>query len=144
MHFLYSNCNKNDAPPKFFKDSNASLKVKIMKEERVGECSLICNITGVKRACWRFGMGTRTNDKWVNYSHGFAQTKQQVGWCILWTFFGAHTYTHTRNHKTHHGPNLGEATTFPFIIFSMIFHGGYTQMSFFSRLLSWKSWNFQN
>jgi hypothetical protein len=24
-------------------------------------------------------MGTKTNDKWVKYSHGIAQTKQQVG-----------------------------------------------------------------
>jgi len=27
--------------------------------------------------------GIRTNDKRVNYSHEFAQTKQQVGWCIV-------------------------------------------------------------
>jgi len=26
-------------------------------------------------------------------------------------------------HKTHNGPNLGETTTFPFIVFSMINHG---------------------
>jgi len=32
-----------------------------------------------KKACWSFGMGTRTNDKWVTYSHKLAQTKQQVG-----------------------------------------------------------------
>jgi hypothetical protein len=36
-----------------------------------------------KRACWSSGMGTRTNDKEVNYSHGFAQTKQQVGSCVV-------------------------------------------------------------
>jgi hypothetical protein len=34
---------------------------------------------GVKRACYSFGMKIRTNDKRVNYSHGPAQTKQQVG-----------------------------------------------------------------
>ncbi len=30
-------------------------------------------------ASWSSEMGTRMNDKWVNYSHGLAQTKQQVG-----------------------------------------------------------------
>jgi len=29
-----------------------------------------------RRACWSFGIGTKTSDKWVNYSHGLAQTKQ--------------------------------------------------------------------
>jgi hypothetical protein len=43
-----------------------------------------------------------------------------------WNVFGAHTsYRHTRIHKTHHGVNLREATTFPFIILYVIDHGGY-------------------
>jgi hypothetical protein len=40
-----------------------------------------------------------------------------------WTNHG-----HTRTHKTHHGLDLGEATTLSFILFSLISHGGY--MSF--------------
>jgi hypothetical protein len=36
----------------------------------------------------------------------------------------------TWTHKTHHGSNLGEATTFPLLVFSVISHGGYIQMSF--------------
>jgi hypothetical protein len=32
---------------------------------------------------------------------------------------------HTQTYKTHHNPNLGEATTFPLIIFYVISHGGY-------------------
>jgi hypothetical protein len=36
----------------------------------------------------------------------------------------------TRTHKTHHGPDLGEATTFPFIIYSMPFHEAHMQMAF--------------
>jgi hypothetical protein len=51
-----------------------------------------------------------------------------------WNTFGArmscrHTWTH-KIHKIHHNPNLRKATTFPFIIFSMISHGGCTQISF--------------
>jgi len=37
---------------------------------------------------------------------------------------------HTRIHKTHHSSDLGEAITFPLIIFSVISYGGYIQMSF--------------
>ncbi len=37
---------------------------------------------------------------------------------------------HTRTHKTHHDLNLGEATTFPLMVFSVINHGGCIQMSF--------------
>jgi hypothetical protein len=30
-------------------------------------------------ACWNFEIETRKIDKQINYSHGLAQTKQQVG-----------------------------------------------------------------
>jgi len=41
-----------------------------------------------------------------------------------WNTFGA------RIHKTHHGSDLGETTTFPLILFSMLSHGACTKMSF--------------
>jgi hypothetical protein len=48
-----------------------------------------------------------------------------------WNTFGAWTnHMHTQIHKIHHGPNLGEATTFPLIIFYVINHEGYIEMSF--------------
>ncbi len=37
----------------------------------------------------------------------------------------------TRTHKIHHGPDLGEATTFPLIIFSATLRGDYIQMALF-------------
>jgi hypothetical protein len=40
------------------------------------------------------------------------------------------SHEHTQTHKIHHAPNLGETTTFPLIVFSMINHGGCIQMSF--------------
>jgi hypothetical protein len=67
-----------DAPPNSLTDSNANLNVKIM-EEGIGICSLAYSTLGVRRACWSFEMGTKTSDKWVNYSHIYVQTKQQVG-----------------------------------------------------------------
>ncbi len=39
-------------------------------------------------------------------------------------------HKHTQIHKTHHNLDLGEATTFPLIVFSVISHRGYIQMSF--------------
>jgi len=39
----------------------------------------------------------------------------------------------TWTHKTHHGPDLGEATTFPLIVYSRPFHGAHIQMAFLSR-----------
>jgi hypothetical protein len=38
---------------------------------------------GGRRACWSSRIGIRKSDKQVNYSHGPAQTKQQVGECIV-------------------------------------------------------------
>jgi hypothetical protein len=37
--------------------------------------------------------------------------------------------TGTWTHKTHHGPDSGEATTFPHIVFSVAGHGGYIRMA---------------
>ncbi len=37
----------------------------------------------------------------------------------------------TRTHKTHHGPDLGEATTFPLIVLSATLRGDYIQMALF-------------
>jgi len=65
------------------------------------------------------------------FKHIPAQTKQQVGYCINWSNFGAWISNgQTRTHKTHRCLNLGETTTFPFIVFFVPSHGAYTQMSF--------------
>jgi hypothetical protein len=44
--------------------------------------------------------------------------------------FGARTnHEQTWTHKTHHSPDLGEITTSPLTVFSVLGHGAYTQMS---------------
>jgi hypothetical protein len=54
-----------------------------------------------------------------------------------WSIFGAHmSHRHIWIHKTHHGLDLGEATTFPLIVFSMTRHEGYIQITFFLGLPS--------
>jgi hypothetical protein len=56
-------------------------------------------------------------------------------------------------HKTHHGPDSGEATTFPHIVFSALLRGDYIQMALLPETpklesrncpkLSWlESWDF--
>jgi hypothetical protein len=50
----------------------------------------------------------------------------------------------TRIHKTHHGSNLGETTTFPLIIYFVHGHGISTQMSFCPETLKWESPNSQS
>jgi hypothetical protein len=60
--------------------------MKTTEEKGVGVHSLACNTLGVRRASWSYGMVIRTSDKWVNYSHGPVQTKQQVSESIVGTF----------------------------------------------------------
>jgi hypothetical protein len=58
--------------------------------------------------------------------------------------FGARTsHEQTRTHKTHHGPNLGEATTFPLILHSVASHGTSIQMAFCPGTPKWESQNSQ-
>jgi len=53
---------------------NVSSKVKIAKKKGVDIRSLACSTSRVKKVCWSSKMGTKTNDKQVNYSYGLAQT----------------------------------------------------------------------
>ncbi len=55
--------------PKLLERFKCESKMKTM-EEGVGVRSLACNTLEVIRAFQSFGMGTSTNDKWVNYSYG--------------------------------------------------------------------------
>jgi hypothetical protein len=61
-----------------------------------------------------------------------ACTNQTTSWlmrsCNIFNALTSHG--HTWIHKTHRGLDLGEATTFPLIVFFMPGHGGCTQMSF--------------
>jgi hypothetical protein len=57
---------------------------------------------------------------------------QTTSWLMQnWNTFNAWmSQGHTWTHKIHHNPNLGEATTFPLILFSMISHKGYPNVIF--------------
>ncbi len=54
--------------------------------------------------------------------------------------FGARTsHGKTRTHKIHHSPNLGEATTFPLIVYFMPLHEAHIQMAFCFETPKWES-----
>jgi hypothetical protein len=67
-----------------------------------------------------------TNDKQINL---FTWTcrNQTTSWSI---FYAWTSHEQTQTHKIHHDLDLGEATTFPLIVFSMFGHKASTQMSF--------------
>ncbi len=74
----------------------------------------------------RLGRGTRRSSLNLH-------PKQTTKWLVHirehpWVLGQA---TSTLTHKTHHGPDSGEATTFPHIIFSTPLHGDYIQMAHF-------------
>jgi hypothetical protein len=75
-------------------------------------------------------MGTRKNDKHQSLTRIY--TNQTTSWLVhSLNIFGARTnHGHTWTHKTHHGLNLGEATTFPLIVYFVPSHGISTQMAF--------------
>ncbi len=48
-----------------------------------------------------------------------------------WSIFGAKiNHGQTRTHKIHHNLDLGEATTFPFIVYYVPLHEAHIQMTF--------------
>jgi hypothetical protein len=62
--------------------------------------------------------------------------------CNIFDAWTSHGQTWT--HKIHHDPDLGEATTFPFIVFFVPGHGASTQMSFCPGFPKLESQNSQN
>jgi hypothetical protein len=57
-----------------------------------------------------------------------------------WSTFGARmNHEQPRIHKTHHGSDLGEATTFPLIVYFAPLHRGHIQMVFCPKIPKWES-----
>jgi hypothetical protein len=81
-------------------------------------------------ACWNSGM--RLGRMTSTYSLIWICTNQTTHWLVhsLSTFGARTSHEQLRTHKTHHALDLGEATTFPLIVFSTTLHGGHIQMAF--------------
>jgi hypothetical protein len=118
-------------------------KVKATEKQRIGAHSLIRNTSGGKGACWSFGMGTRKSGKHQLLTR--TCTNQTTSWLVhgLSTFGARTNHEQTQTHKTHHGLNLGEATTFPLIVYYVPLHKVHIQMAFCFRTPKWESQNSQ-
>jgi hypothetical protein len=96
-----------------------------------------------KCSCGKLGLGrrsrlpTRVVSPWIRLGRGTNRSslnlhpKQTTKWLVHipghpWVLGQA---TGTLDHKTHHGPDSGEATTFPHIVYSAARNGGYIQMA---------------
>jgi hypothetical protein len=61
----------------------------------------------------------------------------------LSTFDAKTSHGQIRTHKTQHGPNLGEATTFPLKLYSVPLHEVHIQLVFCPKTPKWESRNFK-
>jgi hypothetical protein len=73
-------------------------------------------------------------------------TNQTTSWLMhSWSTFGARTnHGQTQTHKTHHGLDLGQATTFHLIIYFVSGHGTGIQMALCPETPKWESQNSHN
>jgi hypothetical protein len=118
------------------------LCVQKVKTIEVGACSMACSTLGIKGHAGAPGWGLgKVTSKSITHTDMHNQT---TSWLVhSWSIFGAWmSHKQTQNHKTHHGSNLGETTTFPLIVFSVPGHGANTQMSFCPEIPKLESWNF--
>jgi hypothetical protein len=85
---------------------------------------------GGRGVCWSSGMGIKKSDKHQLFTQTYIN--QTTSWLVhSWSTFCAKiSHVQTRTHKTHHGPDLGEATTFPLIVYSVPLHEAHIQMAF--------------
>ncbi len=72
----------------------------------------------------------------LNHSHGPAQNQHKVVSAQLEHFWCQEKPRATQTHKTHHKPNLGEANTFPFIVYFALLHGATSKWFFIPGLPS--------
>jgi len=84
----------------------------------------------------RLGRGT------IMLLHGLA-SKTNTSWLelILHPFGVVTSHGRPWTHLTHHGPNSGEATTFPHIVFSALLRGSHIRMALFPGTPKEESWN---
>jgi hypothetical protein len=95
-------------------------------------------------------MGTRKGDKHQLLTRTY--TNQTTSWLVhsLNTFGARMSHRQIQIHKTHHGPDLGEATTFSLIVYYVPLHEAHIQMAFCLKTpksesrnsQSWDSYNF--
>jgi hypothetical protein len=116
------------------KDENNDPKMKTLEGKGVGVCSLARNTSGVEGHAEASGWGLgRLKSKSIIHmdlhkpNNKLVNAKLKHFWCM-------NEPRQTWIHKTHHGLDLGEATTFPLIVIFVPGHMAITQMSFCSEI----------
>ncbi len=94
--------------------------------------SLAHNTLKGREACWSSGMGLGRINKLI-HSHGPSHNPHKVVSAELKHLWCWDEPWATRTHKTQHDPDLGEATTFPLIVYYVTLHGAHIQMAFLPR-----------
>jgi hypothetical protein len=150
MHYIasgarsWSACQPTEKTPWQASWCNLGLLVKLKKSParsnsgNVGEPgmrSLTQNTGGGRGGVLELWDGTRKTDKLLVILSQIC-IKPTTSWLVrILEHLGARI-SHRRpwTHKTHHGPDSGEATTFPHIVFFAPLHGTYIQMAFIPGL----------
>jgi hypothetical protein len=125
-------CINNDASLNSLIDSITSPKVKNDRRIRSWVHSSTCNISKVKGHAGvpGWGLGPLTSGSII---HTYLHKPNNKLVSAYWSTFATRTnHGQTRTHKTHHGLDLGEATTFRLIVFHVHDHKACTQMFFLS------------
>jgi len=88
--------------------------------------------------------GIRKSDKQFIHSHEFASNQPQVGKYNVGAplVLGQATRDLELTHKTHHGPDSGEGTTFPHIVYFAPLYEAHIQMAFCLGTPKWESQNY--
>jgi len=97
-------------------------KVKITKEEKIKVCSLTCNTMGVKRRAraLRWGLRQVTSGSIIHTNLHNPNNKLVNAWLKhFWCTNEPWAYMDSQDSPRY---ELGEATTFPLIVFSVINH----------------------
>jgi hypothetical protein len=106
--------------------------MKTVEKSKVGAHFLARSTWGVgggRGACWSSGMGLGR----MTNTYSLTQTcTKPTSWLVhYWSTFGARmNHNQIQIHKTHHGSDLGEATTFPLTVHFVPLHKAHIQMTF--------------
>ncbi len=83
------------------------------------------------------GLGRLTSNSLTHLDLRKSNNKLVSAWLEHFGVMTSHGQTWT--HKNHHGSNLGEATTFPLIVYFVPGHKTSIQMSFCPGIPKWES-----
>ncbi len=119
-----------DAPPSSLCDPK--------RVQRVGFAELVRNLVPLPASSTKRGRGVmleapRLDQEEIKLFGHEPAFKTNTSWLevILHAFGVGTNHGLILTHMTHHGPDSGEATTFPLIVFSTALRGGYIQMALF-------------